>query len=135
MALMKWDPGYSVRNELMDDQHKQLFDMINRLHEAMKKGKGREITGELIDRMMEYATFHFRSEEELMYRSNFPTLLEHKHEHAAFIDRIGEFRKAHEEGEFMVPIEIGDFLSEWLSEHILISDRMYITYLKDTSIR
>jgi hemerythrin len=42
MALLPWNQGFSVSIKKFDDQHKQLVNLINQLHGAMKVGKGRE---------------------------------------------------------------------------------------------
>jgi hemerythrin len=40
MAFMAWKDEYAKGIERVDRQHKHLIELIARLHEAMKAGKG-----------------------------------------------------------------------------------------------
>ena len=39
MALMEWKDSYSVGVDQMDDHHKRLIEIINKVDEADKAGK------------------------------------------------------------------------------------------------
>ena len=45
MALMEWNPAFSVKVKKFDDQHKKLVDLRNQLHDAMKAGEGNTMLG------------------------------------------------------------------------------------------
>jgi hemerythrin len=47
MPLFAWDESLSVGYEPIDEQHKRLIALINKLHDAMIEGKGQEVLGEL----------------------------------------------------------------------------------------
>ena len=42
MAIMAWNDDYSVKVGKWDTHHKKIIDAINKLHDAMAVGKGKE---------------------------------------------------------------------------------------------
>ena len=43
MSFISWSNNYSVKIEHIDEQHKNIINLINQLHDAMKSGKGQEV--------------------------------------------------------------------------------------------
>lgn len=128
--LFPWEGRYELGIEEIDEQHKRMVGMINSLHEGMSKGRGREKVGGILIGLMDYSLVHFRTEEGLMERNGYPRLGEHRAEHTAFMDRVGELSERHDSGELFVSVELNDFMKAWLSSHILSSDREYVPFLK-----
>ncbi|HDN26936.1 MAG TPA: hypothetical protein ENG03_07550 [Thioploca sp.] len=62
MALFDWSDKYSVGVFRMDDHHKQIFDIVNKLHATMKEGKAKEVIGPLMKELIDYTVFHFHEE-------------------------------------------------------------------------
>ena len=52
-------------NELIDSEHRKIFDEVNTLLDACSKGKGRENLSSLGEFLVEYVTKHFSDEEDL----------------------------------------------------------------------
>lgn len=125
MALIDWQDNFSVSIKEMDDQHKKLIGMINQLHEAMKAGKGAIEIKTVIDEMINYAKFHFDSEEKLMSEHHFAGLATQKIEHNAFIKKTLEFQADLNSGKRTISIEVLNFLKDWLTNHILVNDKKY----------
>jgi hemerythrin len=51
--LLAWKPEYSVGVSELDQQHKGLVAMMNELHDAMMQGKGSEVLGGILKRLIE----------------------------------------------------------------------------------
>ena len=130
MAFIDWEPKYSVGHNEIDQQHRQLIDMINKLHTAMKSGQGAREAEAIVDEMVNYSKFHFETEENLMKVFGFIGLLTHKAEHAAFIKQAGDFQTQFSAGKVSLSIEILNFLKDWLTKHILGTDLKYSTMFK-----
>ena len=47
-------------NELIDSEHRKIFDEVNNLLDACSKGKGRENLSSLGEFLVEYVTKHFQ---------------------------------------------------------------------------
>jgi len=48
-----------VWRKSVDDDHKKLIDMLNRLYEGMKNGQGKEVVGKVLHDLIRYTKFHF----------------------------------------------------------------------------
>jgi len=125
MAFLTWKSEYSVGNELMDKQHQALIELINKLHEAMKTGKAGKEISLIVDEMVEYTKFHFGAEEKLMAEKNYVGLASQKDEHNAFIKKTVQFQNEVNSGKLAVSLEVLNFLKDWLTNHILITDMKY----------
>ena len=75
--------------------------------------------------MVEYTKFHFGAEEKLMIEKNYTGLAFQKSEHSAFVKKALEFQKDINSGKLAVSLDVLNFLKDWLTNHILISDMKY----------
>jgi len=123
--LITWDELYSVKVEEIDEQHKKIVNYINELHAAMKKGQGKDIIGEIIENLVDYSIVHFSTEEKYFDLYNYDEAAPHKLEHKRFIETVGKFQKDYQEGDSLLPIEVMDFLEDWLVTHMLDTDKKY----------
>ena len=130
MSLMLWQPKYSVGVAAMDAQHKTFFTILNRLHEAMAGGKGREVQQEILSEAVAYTRSHFLQEELFLKLRAYPKLAEHKEKHANFVQKLSELEKEARTRNSFVTIDLLDFLQKWLLEHILQEDAQYGAFLQ-----
>jgi hemerythrin-like metal-binding protein len=65
----------------MDEQHGILMDSMNELRLALVRGSGRDQVTRLLETLIEFTRMHFQSEEQLMEKTGFPGLPEHRSEH------------------------------------------------------
>jgi len=129
MALLTWDSAYSVGVRSMDSQHTTLFDMLNDLHAAMMKGQAKGVTGQLLQKLLEYTQQHFSAEEAMMAATKYPGLGRHHELHAALTRQVKEFADRYERGESTLNVHLLNFLRDWLTNHIQKEDREYGPWL------
>lgn len=135
MAFLDWDPRFSVRIAEIDQQHKKLIALINRLHESMQQAGDRdtletaiqELSAQatVINEMLEYSSYHFSTEEKYMRQYVYPDYEKHKKEHEYFVDKVRALKKDFDGGRAILSSQIMEFLKEWLSGHILGVDKKY----------
>jgi len=130
MPLIEWTQKLSVNFEEIDNQHKKLIQLINKLHDAMKKGKGSSILDDVLKEMTDYAKYHFGTEEKFMEQFKFPELKEHKEQHHDFINKVGEFTEEMKDSKIGMSLKVMHFLADWLKTHIINEDHKYVPYLK-----
>ena len=135
MSLIQWNDSLIVNIAEIDSQHKRLVEMINDLYEAMRQGKGKEITGDVVKGLVAYASSHFKLEEKYFAQFNYPDSANHKSEHNAFVKRITDFQEKFNKGTMGLSVEIMKFLSDWLTNHIKVSDRKYCPFLVSKGIK
>lgn len=129
MNSLEWIPAYSVSVSKLDQQHKTLFAMAQKLNAAMREGRGKDVLGRLLSELVAYTNTHFAAEEELLARYKYPALAHHRTEHKKLICRLEQFQKQFEAGQVLISIDLMDFLASWISSHILQSDAQYADHL------
>ncbi|MEA3545813.1 MAG: bacteriohemerythrin [Thermodesulfobacteriota bacterium] len=129
--MFQWKDEYNTGVTLMDQQHRRLVDLINQLFKCMKDGGDRMMVGEIVDELASYTVTHFRAEEDIMRKHNYPDLEAHHLIHKNFVEKVGLFAEKMKTGERMPPADIFNFLKDWLVSHIEKQDRDgYGKYLK-----
>jgi hemerythrin len=128
MEIIEWIPEYSVHVAEIDQEHRLMFDFVNRLHRAMLDGKGKDILKALLGDVVEYAESHFAREEKLMADIHYPGILDHAQEHSALIENVRLFVGRFDRGETTMTIEFSLFLAEWIKRQIMTIDRKLAEY-------
>jgi hemerythrin len=128
--FIKWDNNYSVGNPLLDNQHKTLIKLINKLHLSMQAGKGKQVLATILSDLVSYTIEHFTYEEQMMIKYSFPEFDQHKLEHKKLAQKVIELQNNFSNGSMLLTIDVLDFLKQWLSNHILVSDMKYKDKLK-----
>ena len=134
MSLYDWNEKYSVGINSLDQDHQGLFSLVNQLFEAMRQGQAREILAETLNKLISYTRTHFKREEVFFSTTNYSDFRDHKKQHDLFIEKITEFKSQFDKGNQKVSIDLIKFLSEWLINHIMVTDKKYSTYLKKFGI-
>lgn len=124
-ALIPWSDELSIGIEEIDEQHKVLVALLNEMNMATKNRLGQEKAAEVLSKLIEYAKIHFAVEESLMRILNYPEYEDHKMRHQHLMGNILELTRKFENGRLTVGIELQFFLKNWLTKHILESDRRY----------
>lgn len=125
MALVTWDSKYSVGVKSLDSQHTVLFNLINELHAAMMKGQAQQVTGSLLNKLVDYTRNHFAAEESMMSLAQFSGLAQHKVKHKELLKQVDDFVVRFERGESTLNVQLLTFLRDWLTNHILREDHAY----------
>ncbi|MDA8082133.1 MAG: bacteriohemerythrin [Nitrospiraceae bacterium] len=130
---IQWTIDFSVYDEEIDSQHRDLFIIINKLDVAMRQGKAGQEILRVMDFLDQYAAGHFRVEEQQMAEHAFPGLESHRERHAWFRRQLSEIRKKlQSDGPTPDLIILADhLLITWFSNHIRTFDRMLGNFLSE----
>ena len=118
---------YLTGIEFIDNEHRRLFEIANEVYElsinefiADKYDNIREVLREL----REYTKIHFTHEEEYMKSINYKKMFSQIIEHKEFVEKLDELDidSLDENSDEMIS-EILEFLTNWLVNHILYSDK------------
>lgn len=125
METFEWSARLETGIEVVDQQHRQLVDIVNRLGGLQIDGHASQaaITG-LFDELAGYAQQHFADEEELMAQAGIDArhAKAHQGHHLQFVDLLGQMWRGR--AELKNPAEVlHGFLTSWLTFHILEEDR------------
>ena len=129
MAYLNWSANYSVKVKRLDEDHQQLFDILNQLHSGMKSGQGKAVLKSVLAQLMTYTEQHFAREEALLKSRSYPGLRAHMEQHRAFAARIKEVSEQQNAGATGLSIEVLELLTQWLAKHIVGTDQQYSEFL------
>ncbi len=131
MAFITWsDELYSIKNKEIDTQHQHLVSLVNRMHESVVNGLERSALSQVLEELIDYTVYHFRSEEELFGKNNYPQLETHKQQHDALTGQVLKLQEEFNEGSATISYEVLDFLHNWLTHHMASSDRGFLHYME-----
>ncbi|MDW7645240.1 MAG: bacteriohemerythrin [Desulfuromonadales bacterium] len=135
-AFMEWNDKISVGIEEIDEQHKQLLDLINRLYSAMVSGEQKlQVAKDVLNELMQYTIVHFAVEESLFRIFNYPDYEEHCAHHYKLREQVIDINRKVQSGEKMVTPELLVFLRKWLTNHIMVEDKAYAPVLLERGLK
>lgn len=129
MPYFQWNDSLMTGIKTIDDQHKQLVDMVNDLHDNLE-GSGLCPAPDLVARLKAYAAEHFHVEEGYMQAFAYPEFEAHLKEHLTFVDAVQTFEENCASESANAP-EVLDFIKRWLTSHILDVDMKMGRFLED----
>lgn len=125
MEPIKWTNSFSVGVSEMDNQHKKLVAMINRLIDEQHTLTEPATIADLLTEMTDYAREHFRAEEYLMAEYGYEQKGAQVQAHEEFIAKTLSFMSASEIGPNILSKALLEYLKTWLVGHILKEDMQY----------
>jgi hemerythrin len=118
----------------VDEQHKWLVDTTNKLHDELSKpDPDNEEIGEILFGLVDYTYNHFIMEEELFARLGYPEAEAHQAQHNTFTAKINSLLERHEGGEG-VNVECLELLKNWLTGHIMKTDKAYVAFFREQGV-
>ena len=125
MPIIVWDKSFELGIIQIDDQHKRLVSLLNKTYDNFISGAGYEALRSILDDLIDYATYHFITEDALMKSHGYPLLSQHREEHDTFCNWVKEIQKGFNNGNSKLSFEVFQFIQNWLAVHILKSDADY----------
>ncbi|MBL8430208.1 MAG: bacteriohemerythrin [Dechloromonas sp.] len=127
----EWKPEYSVGDETLDTQHKQLLKICKHVSDFRCDGSKNSVLDyhSILNDLAFYATRHFEAEEALLRRVGYPALEKQQTEHAEYNETLVNFLYDAINGKVDRDTLEG-FLGRWWVNHILLSDMHYSDYVK-----
>lgn len=122
--MVAWSDSYCLGLDAIDEQHKMLIDLLNRLWSAIINRRDNAEMMAIIDELEKYTISHFCAEEAFMRANGYEDFTRHKKAHDEFVARIAAEKKHIQEGAPLT-LDLLKFLKEWLVQHILVSDKAY----------
>ena len=135
MAYLDWSDRFNTGISDIDQQHRRLVGFLNDLYAAMHAGKGREALGKVLIDLLAYTRTHFATEEQLMAEHGFSGLEDHKTIHQKMAQKVKVLNRQFRSGQIANPIQITNFLKNWLTRHILETDMKFAPHLGGKKIQ
>jgi hemerythrin-like metal-binding protein len=125
MEAFVWNSRFETGIASVDQQHRHLVDIINRLGNVLIDGKaGSDMINDLFGELAKYATYHFTDEERLMAEAGISEqhIEAHRRHHRQFVEQLSTMWKGRTELGNPADVLHG-FLSSWLTFHIMEEDQ------------
>lgn len=130
-----WTDDLRLGIHRMDDQHKVLLRLINRVADLSESGGGGASIRIILGQLLDYTKFHFGDEEALMHSEGFPGIDGHHRLHVVFIAEVERIVGLASSGERVDAAAILEMLKDWLIKHIQGTDKQYARHILTGSKR
>ena len=125
-VALQWRREMSTGLAWQDEQHKQIFQRIDELLEAMSTNQGPTVVKDLLDFLEQYSRDHFKSEEDYMHSHACTTCGLHEKCHQDFIEQLTQLKALYERqgASTIVVMKLEVWLKDWLIKHIMNVDKL-----------
>ncbi len=134
MPAIPWNTNMHIGIKDIDDQHEKLTLLINELYYAYMDAKERKILERIIQEVNDYASYHFKTEKELMDVYNYEGRESHLAQHDYFTRRAITSLFQYTDKKEELTAELLDWLTDWWMKHINGTDKEFGTFLRDKGV-
>lgn len=124
-----WKESYRIGVDIVDQQHKELFEMVESLIKIVNGGKEnvREESMRAVAFLKDYTVKHFSDEEAYQRSVNYVGYAQHKTVHEDFIQTVLDFERKMTETDFAENTvkQFAGILTTWLIYHVCGEDRKF----------
>ena len=135
MFYFQWKDDYLTHIDELDAQHQKLVALINSFYTDLlncpENAEKQACIGKTLEELVAYSDYHFAAEEKLMLEHQYPAYQQHKQEHESFKRKVAALMQTQNEAENALPFPVVVFLRDWLTTHVIQTDKEYGPYLRD----
>lgn len=135
MKIVEWKDEYNVGVEIIDQQHQSFFGMLNDLSTVIAKQKEKEKLMEIYGRVLDYANFHFQTEEKYFKEFDYKNTDKHIATHNAYREKIKSLKDNLENDTIVASFDLINYMEDWMINHILNEDRKYIKCFHENGLK
>ncbi len=129
LMTMRWRSSFECGHPVIDMQHRELFNVGNEVINSVLDRRPKIGTEYLLHELVEHIKDHFSTEEEVLERTRYPLLAEHRNIHRLLLERASELEQRYREGLLPVSDLVGFIACDVISTHIIQEDLKFA--LKD----
>lgn len=129
MPFVRWPEPFETGLDLIDAQHRELFDALGSLAEAIESGAPEVKVDAWLAFLAQHTIRHCQTEESLMKDAEFPDRIAHANQHLELILQIRDIQYQRTKGR-AVHQDLVTFLRGWLDHHIREADQVYVRHLE-----
>jgi len=131
-----WTDEYSLGINVIDEQHKHFFEIVNIVYDVLDKSNAtKEELLKIIDELIKYDYYHLSTEEKYFNQFFYSDMANHMKYHDMFRTQTEEYYNRLEKEDLpKLSLEVTDFAKNWLIHHIMVEDKKYVPYFKEHNI-
>lgn len=131
-VLLPWKSIYESGHPLIDQQHRELFSLGNKLITAsLDQSAGQEDFLRLADELIEHCAQHFSDEESILAEIGYEELDQHHKAHNGLLARARKLRSQAQAGTVSTRDVIDFLVNKLVKQHMLTADMAFYAQLND----
>jgi hemerythrin-like metal-binding protein len=123
---IKFEKSHLVGVQEIDEQHRNLMYLVNRLNDGLTRSDSNESVLQLLDELLVATVHHFDTESRYMTSYHYPDQSGHEMEHAKLVNEAQDFKEQFSQGRELLVLQS---IKDWLLGHIAYSDKKMAAYL------
>ncbi len=127
---IEWEKKYSVDVEEIDVHQKKMFELFNQLIDMKSSKTDIKDCVNIITEINEYSKLYFSTEEKYLKKKGYPDFNSHAKAHRHFAKISISLRREISENEDSLTLDVIEEMRNWLINHILTRDTLYIPFLR-----
>lgn len=140
MTYFPWDASLETGDPGIDEQHKGLFILADRLAGAIATctlnddgfcEEDENMVADAVYGLTDYCVEHFADEEALMRSAGYPALSVHCSLHEQLTAETLTITARFFNEESVIPETLAPFITSWLSDHIRQHDMQFVAFLRE----
>ncbi len=133
--MIKWDNKFSLGISIIDKEHRNFIDAVNKSFVEMEQNYNPVAIKELLRGMTNYTLTHFATEETYMRKFKYPEYKYHKKIHDDFTMTANANLRKVIKGDYQIIKDALLYLIGWVLNHIQDTDRKYINCFKKNGLK
>ena len=129
--IANWQAEYETGNLEIDEQHQDLFELVNSLHDAVITNKDVQTLQDILNSLASHTIEHFQAEESLMLAAHYPDYTRHKATHDHLVVKVINLLQMLRSHKLEATTDITQFLTDWLTHHIKGEDQKMIQFFQN----
>lgn len=122
MKLLEWTSEFSVGNAGVDQEHRELIELINDIHAGVGEGASRDELSCGLGEIYAKIALHFALEEKEMRDACYAGYFSHKDDHESLLDQLAEIIDTVDSEEPYDEQKLSAVLNLWFSKHFRTHD-------------
>jgi diguanylate cyclase (GGDEF)-like protein/hemerythrin-like metal-binding protein/PAS domain S-box-containing protein len=128
---MVFDAAHLTGVRIIDDQHRQIVQMVNDLNRFISEGRSDAELQTFFSELLAFTGMHFATEEMLMAHYDYPGMDEHQKQHVSLLRELQDITEQFSQG---AELRLLQSIKDWLIVHIQHTDKPLGAYLQSRDV-
>ncbi len=133
MTLIRWQDSFNLGIADVDQEHKDLIDLINVVHQRAIDIDRRDTIDDALGQIFARVSAHFANEERTMLALEFPEYWLHRVDHERLLDQLSGFIATFQRTHDLDATALAQRLESWFMVHFRSFDARFHHFVERSS--